>query len=266
MSLDFATIGGLLLCVVLVLAGILNNGDATTPVPLDVALGAFVDTPSLLIVGFGSVAAVAVCYPLNVFLSIIQVTKQAFLYKPRDTKAILAMLQDMSNRARREGTLALEEFIDKVDDDYFSRGVQLVVDGHEPNAIEDLLYNEIEKIKERHEQGIGMWENFALLSPAFGMIGTLIGLVKMLGNMDDPTAIGPSMAIALLTTLYGSLIANVFALPLTKKLKFRSDLEIQEKEIIAQGLLSILVRETPRFLVDRLNTQLAPSDRLEQIS
>ena len=265
MSLDFATIGGLLLCVVLVLAGIINNGDAT-PVPALVSLGAFVDTPSLLIVGFGSVAAVAICYPLNIFLSIIQVTKQAFLYKPRDTKAILAMLQDMSNRARREGTLALEEFIDKVDDDYFSRGVQLVVDGHEPNAIEDLLYNEIEKIKERHEQGIGMWENFALLSPAFGMIGTLIGLVKMLGNMDDPTAIGPSMAVALLTTLYGSLIANVVALPLTKKLKFRSDLEIQEKEIIAQGLLSILVRETPRFLVDRLNTQLAPSDRLEQIS
>ena len=265
MSLDFATIGGLLLCVVLVLAGIINNGDAT-PVPAIVSLGAFVDTASLLIVGFGSVAAVAICYPLNIFLSIIQVTKQAFLYKPRDTKAILAMLQDMSNRARREGTLALEEFIDKVDDDYFSRGVQLVVDGHEPNAIEDLLYNEIEKIKERHEQGIGMWENFALLSPAFGMIGTLIGLVKMLGNMSDPTAIGPSMAVALLTTLYGSLIANVVELPLKKKLKFRSDLEIQEKEIIAQGLLSILVRETPRFLVDRLNTQLAPSDRLEQIS
>ncbi len=265
MSVDFATIGGLLLCVVLVLAGIINNGDAATVVTPAMALGAFIDTPSILIVGFGSIAAVAICYPLNVFLSIIQVTKQAFLYKPRDTKAILAMLQDMSNRARREGTLALEEFIDKVDDDYFSRGVQLVVDGHEPNAIEDLLYNEIEKIKERHEQGIGMWENFALLSPAFGMIGTLIGLVKMLGNMDDPTAIGPSMAVALLTTLYGSLIANVVALPLTKKLKFRSDQEIQEKEIIAQGLLSILVRETPRFLVDRLNTQLAPQDRLEQI-
>ena len=93
-----------------------------------------------------------------------------------------------------------------------------------------------------------MWENFALLSPAFGMIGTLIGLVKMLGNMDDPTAIGPSMAVALLTTLYGSLIANVVALPLTKKVKSRSDQEIQEKEIIAQGLLSILVRETPMIL------------------
>lgn len=261
MSIDLATIGGLILCVVLIIFGITYGGDVS---PIE-SLAMFVDPPSVLIVLFGGTASVAICYPLDVFLGIIKVTKQAFTYTPRDTKVILAMLQDMSNRARREGTLALEEFIDKVDDDYFSRGVQLVVDGHEPAAIEDLLYNEIEKIKERHEQGIGMWENFALLSPAFGMIGTLIGLVKMLGNMSDPTSIGPAMAVALLTTLYGSLIANVVALPLTKKLKYRSDQEIQEKEIIAQGLLSILVRETPRFLVDRLNTQLAPQDRLEQI-
>lgn len=260
MSIDLATIGGLILCGVLIIFGITYGGDSPGE-----SLAMFVDPPSVLIVVFGGTASVAICYPMDVFLGIIKVTKQAFAYKPRDTKAILAMLQDMSNRARREGTLALEEFIDKVDDDYFSRGVQLVVDGHEPAAIEDLLYNEIEKIKERHEQGIGMWENFALLSPAFGMIGTLIGLVKMLGNMSDPTSIGPAMAVALLTTLYGSLIANVVALPLTKKLKYRSDQEVQEKEIIAQGLLSILVRETPRFLVDRLNTQLAPSDRLEQI-
>ena len=160
----------------------------------------------------------------------------------------------------------MEEFIDTLEDDYFSRGVQLVVDGHEPSAIEDLLYNEIEKMKERHEEGIGMWESFALLSPAFGMIGTLIGLVNMLKNLDDPTTIGPAMAVALLTTFYGSDIANVVALPLSKKLKYRSDLEIREKEIIAQGLISILVRETPRFLVDRLNTQLPPAERLEQIS
>jgi chemotaxis protein MotA len=111
-----------------------------------------------------------------------------------------------------------------------------------------------------------MWEAFALLSPAFGMIGTLIGLVNMLKNLDDPTTIGPAMAVALLTTFYGSVIANVVALPLSKKLKYRSDLEVKEKEIIAQGLISILVRETPRFLVDRLNTQLPPAERLEQIS
>ena len=265
MSLDFSTIGGLILCVVLILAGILNNGDAA-PVPPMMTLMGFYDLPSILIVGFGSIAAVAVCYPLKTYFNIVKVVRQSFAFQPRDTKNVLSILQDMSNRARREGTLALEEFIDKLDDDYFSRGVQLVVDGHEPAAIEDLLFNEIEKIKERHEQGIGMLDNFALLAPAFGMIGTLIGLVKMLGNMSDPTSIGPAMSVALLTTLYGSVIANVFAIPIAKKLKFRSDLEIREKEIIAQCLLSILVRETPRFLIDRLNTQLAPEDRLEQIS
>jgi len=256
MKPDFSTVGGLILCVVLIIGGIINGGE----------LGSFYDIPSILIVGLGSPAAVAVCYPLDKFINMFKVTRQAFTFQPRDTKEILRTLQEMSNRARREGTLALEEFIDSLEDDYFSRGVQLVVDGHEPSSIEDLLYNEIEKIKERHEEGIGMWETAALLSPAFGMIGTLIGLVNMLKNLDDPTTIGPAMATAILTTLYGSLIANVVALPISKKLKFRSDQEIQEKELIAQGLLSILVRETPRFLIDRLNTQLAPSERLEQIS
>ena len=258
MSLDVTTIGGLILCSVLVVMGILQGEGAT--------IGAFIDVPSVLIVVFGSIAAVAICYPLKAYFNIFKVTRQALFYKPRDAKAILKLLQDISNRARREGTLALEEFVDTLDDDYFSRGVQLVVDGHEPSAIEDLLYSEIDKMKERHEEGIGMWETFALLSPAFGMIGTLIGLVNMLKSLDDPTTIGPAMAVALLTTFYGSIIANVVALPLSKKLKYRSDLEVKEKEMIAQGLISILVRETPRFLVDRLNTQLAPSERLEQIS
>jgi chemotaxis protein MotA len=258
MSLDVTTIGGLILCSVLIVMGILQGENAS--------IVAFIDLPSILIVVLGSIAAVAVCYPLKAYFNIFKVTRQALFYKPRDAKSILQLLQDISNRARREGTLALEEFVDTLDDDYFSRGVQLVVDGHEPSAIEDLLYSEIDKMKERHEEGIGMWETFALLSPAFGMIGTLIGLVNMLKSLDDPTTIGPAMAVALLTTFYGSIIANVVALPLSKKLKYRSDLEVKEKEMIAQGLISILVRETPRFLVDRLNTQLAPSERLEQIS
>jgi len=262
MSIDLTTIGGLILCVVLIIAGILNGNEGT----LIEGLIPFYDLPSIFIVVLGSTAAVAMCYPIKDFMNIIPVTKQALAFQPRDNKAILATLQDMSSRARREGTLALEEFIDKLEDDYFSRGVQMVVDGHEPSAIEDLLYNEIDKIKERHEAGIGMWDTVALLAPAFGMIGTLIGLVKMLGNLSDISTIGPNMAVALLTTLYGSIISNVVAIPISKKLKFRSEQEIQEKELIAQGLLSILVRETPRFLIDRLNTQLAPDERLEQIS
>ena len=257
MSIDLATIGGLILCVVLIIFGITYGGDGS---PIE-ALAMFVDPPSVLIVLFGGTASVAICYPMDVFLGIIKVTKQAFTYTPRDTKAILAMLQDMSNRARREGTLALEEFIDKVDDDYFSRGVQLVVDGHEPAAIEDLLYNEIEKIKERHEQGIGMWENFALLSPAFGMIGTLIGLVKMLGNMSDPTSIGPAMAVALLTTMYGAILANVICLPIAQKLENASSLEAANNELIIEGVLFMQEGGNPRVLADMLASFVSPKKR-----
>ena len=139
----------------------------------------------------------------------------------------------------------------------------MVVDGHEPQAIEDMMYTEIDKIKERHDHGVEIFETIGLMAPAFGMIGTLIGLVHMLRQMDDPTKIGPSMAVALLTTLYGSLIANCFAIPMSKKLKIKSEEESQEKQLIAKGILSILARESPRFLVERLNVQLPPSERVE---
>ena len=257
MKLDYTTAIGLLVCVILIIVAIYENGS----------LDSFIQMSSILITVGGSICAVVVCFPIDVLSNVISMTKNAFFFKPRDPQEILRKLQEMSNRARREGTLALEDFIDTLDDDFFARGVQLVVDGHEPSAIEDILYNEIEKIKERHQTGVDLWEAFALLSPAFGMIGTLIGLVNMLGNLSsDMGQLGPNMATALLTTLYGSLMANIVALPLSKKLKFRSSEEAIEKELIAQGLLSILVRESPRFLVERLNAQLAPSRRLEQIS
>ncbi len=254
--MDLSTIFGMLVCFLVVTGAITIGGPII----------GFVDPTSVLVVICGSIAAVATCYPMTALKMFPKILSNAITYTPRDTKALLEILQTMSNRARREGTLSLEEFVTSIDDDFFSRGVQLVVDGHEPQAVEDILYLEIAKIEERHKMGIGMFDDLALLAPAFGMIGTLIGLVHMLGQLDDPTKIGPSMAVALLTTLYGSLISNIFALPISKKLKFRSDEELQEKEMIAQGILSILNRESPRFLVERLNVQLAPSDRFVDAS
>ena len=140
----------------------------------------------------------------------------------------------------------------------------MVVDGHDPEAIEDVLYSELDKIEERHKVNIGLMEYLGSASPALGMIGTLIGLVQMLQNMTDPSSIGPAMAVALLTTFYGSVIANVFALPIAEKLKRRSTMELAEKALIAQGLLSILSGESPRFLIDRLNVQLPPSERFQE--
>lgn len=205
--MDLSTILGMLICFTVVTFAITIGGP----------LAGFIDPTSILVVICGSIAAVATCYPMSTLKFFPKIFSNALTFTPRDTKGLLEMLQTMSNRARREGTLSLEEFVTSIDDDFFSRGVQLVVDGHEPQAVEDILYLEISKIEERHELGIGMFDDLALLAPAFGMIGTLIGLVHMLGQLDDPTKIGPSMAVALLTTLYGSLISNIFALPVAKK-------------------------------------------------
>jgi chemotaxis protein MotA len=253
--MDLTTVLGLGLCVVVIVLGALTGGP----------LYYFWNVPSVFITVCGSLMAMIACYPSRLLSNTLKITSKAIFKEPRDPQALLNMLQDMSNRARREGTLALEEFIDQLDDEFFARGVQLVVDGHEPQAVEDILFMEIEKIQERHKQGVDLFDTFALMAPAMGMIGTLIGLVHMLQNLDDPTKIGPGMATALLTTLYGSFIANVLATPIAKKLKARSDEEVAEKELIANGILSILNRESPRFLVERLNVQLAPQDRMEQV-
>ena len=254
--MDLSSIVGIILCIVLLLAAMANGGS----------LLIFVDTSSILIVVLGSTAAMGICFPMANLVGSIKVLKNAFVYQQRDSKGIITILQDMANRARREGPLALEEFIDDLGDDFFARGVQMIVDANEPDTIDDVLHTEIDKIEERHKKGIDFFDTLSMMAPAFGMIGTLIGLVQMLQNLSDPTAIGPAMAIALLTTFYGSVIANVFAAPVAKKLKFRSEEEIQEKQLIAQGLLSIVNRESPRFLVDRLNINLPPSQRVEQVS
>jgi chemotaxis protein MotA len=130
--------------------------------------------------------------------------------------------------------------------------------------VEEVLYGELDKIEERHGQSIKFWDDLGVYGPAMGLIGTLIGLVQMLQQMDDPTAIGPAMAVALLTTFYGSIIANMIGIPLANKLKMKSQQEIADKTLVAQGLLSILAGENPRFMVERLNATLAPDQRWEE--
>ena len=227
---------------------------------------AFVDGPSFFTVIVGTCGAIAICFPSPTLKAIPSVLRKAFTFTPRDPKHLLSILQDMSKRARREGTLSLEEFINNgtLEDEFFIRGIQLVVDGREPKVIEEILFTEIEKIEERHKGGMDIFNTIGALAPAFGMIGTLIGLVKMLKDMSDPAAIGPAMSVALMTTLYGSLIANCAAIPFAKKLEKRSKEEIEEKELIARGILSILARDNARFLVGKLNVRLPPSERLEE--
>lgn len=254
--MDLGTIVGLVCAFALILWGIMMGSP----------LAYFINPPSVVIVVGGSFAIMFVGYPSETVLSAWKVARNAFTTRPRRRDEVLQLMRQMSTRARREGVLALEDVARSQDDEFLRRGIQMVVDGHDPEAIEDVLYTEIDKITERHIQGADFWDYLGNIAPAMGMIGTLIGLVQMLQNLSDPSGIGPAMAVALLTTFYGSVMANVVAIPIGNKLKVRSTAEVAEKALIAQGLLSILSGESPRFLVDRLNVQLPPQERWKEAS
>jgi chemotaxis protein MotA len=251
--MDLATVGGLVVAFGLLLAAILMGG----PIIL------FIDAPSVAIVCGGTIACIFIGFPGGNIKTALGAAKNAFTTTQSDVSDTLRLLSELSNRARREGLLSLEAAAEEASDDFLKRGLRMVVDGHEADAVEDVMYSELEKIEERHKASIRVWEAVGAYSPAMGMIGTLIGLVQMLQNMADPTAIGPAMAVALLTTFYGSVIANLIGIPIANKLKIRSQQEQAGKALVAQGLLSILAGENPRFMVERLNASLAPADRLE---
>lgn len=254
--MDLATIIGLFAAFAVMVIAILTGASPII----------FLNLPSFLIVVLGSIAALFIAFPAIRVKDSFQIVKKAFTTQPQRAEEILKLMQELSIKARREGILALEETAMNNSDDFLKRGLLMVVDGQAPEAIEEILYGEMDKINERHEKGAEMFDKLGELAPAFGMIGTLIGLVQMLSNMEDPSTIGPAMAVALLTTLYGSIIANLFAIPVSKKLRIRSNEELEEKGLITQGLLSIVAGETPRFLADRLNSQLPPKQRLKEAS
>ena len=251
-SMDLATALGLAACIALILFGILSGSSITI----------FIDPASIFIVVGGTFAILFVAYPGGDVMAGMKAGKAAVFNEAFIAPDTIKLLSELSNRARREGLLSLEEAAEEATDDFLKRGLRMMADGHEAGTIESVLFDEIIKIGERHKVNIGIWDGLGTYAPAMGMIGTLIGLVQMLQAMSDPTAIGPAMAVALLTTFYGSLMANLLGLPIANKLKQRSKEEIAHKELIAQGLLSILNGENPRFMVERLNAQIPPSQRV----
>jgi chemotaxis protein MotA len=246
---------GLLTAFGLILAAIFYGGSAL----------AFIDPPSILIVIGGTTATLAVGFPTKrLKTAFLKASRPAFRNLEYDAEGTIKMLSELSNRARREGLLSLETAADEAEDEFLARGLRLMADGHEAGTIESVMFGELDKTSERHNESILVYDSIGVFGPAMGLIGTLIGLVQMLGKLDDPTAIGPAMAVALLTTFYGSVLANVVGLPLAQKLKCRSAQEVAYKELIMAGLLSILAGENPRFMVERLNATLAPDQRLEE--
>ena len=244
--MDIATIIGLVSGVGLVLWAIMSK----------TSIMIFVDTGSVAIVVGGAISAVLIAFPIKNVASIAKVIKKALFTKPKNPLVVIEDLVRYAEIARRDGILALESVAQEADDPFVISGIQLAVDGTDPELVEQMLNSELESLADRHADGKAMLDALGKYAPAFGMIGTLVGLVIMLQNMDDPNAIGPGMAIALLTTLYGSMVANMAALPMADKLALRSQEELLLKSIVIRGVMAIQSGDNPRIVEQKLKTFL----------
>ncbi|MCA1986401.1 MAG: MotA/TolQ/ExbB proton channel family protein [Desulfovibrio sp.] len=249
--MDLATIIGIVLAFGLVVGAIVTAGSILT----------FIDIPSMLIVGGGTFGTILVNYPLKHVISVMGVVKNAFFTKAESPTDVISQFMEYANRARREGILSLEPIIKEIDDVFLRKGLQLTVDGLEPQAIQEILETELSYLEERHESGAEIMTAFGSFAPAMGMIGTVIGLIMMLQNMSDPSTIGPSMAVALITTFYGAILANLVFLPIAGKLKLRSKEEVLIRAMVMEGILAISKGENPRIIEEKLTSYIAPKHR-----
>jgi chemotaxis protein MotA len=249
--MDLASVIGIVLGVGFVLFGIMAGGS----------LSQFIDVKSIMIVVGGTIGATMINYPLGSFLGAIKVAREAFFHTEKSPLGIIEILVSFAETARREGILSLEQQAESLEDVFLKTGITLAVDGTEPEHIRDIMTTEINFIAERHKVNAGLFEAMGMLCPAFGMIGTLIGLVNMLAGMSDPSSIGPAMAVALITTLYGAFLANLVFLPIAGKLKIRSANELLIKELCVEGIMSIQSGDNPRIVEDKLKAFIAPSLR-----
>ena len=224
-------------------------------------LSIFINVPSIMIVFGGTFGNTLVHYPFGDVFDAINVAKKTLLHKEISVNDLILQLMEFANHARKEGILALQGAMESVEDDFLKKAMQMAVDGQEPETLRSMLNTEIEYIQERHGKGADIFLAIAAYAPAMGMVGTLIGLVQMLQTMDDPAAIGPAMAVALLTTFYGAVIANVFCAPMAGKLKNRSASEVLTKTLIIEGMQSILSGENPRIMEQKLHAFIAPKLR-----
>jgi chemotaxis protein MotA len=223
----------------------------------------FIDIPSLGIVIGGTLGAVLIAYPAKYLGNLSSVIKNIFSNTPRDHQGTIKQIVEFAEQARREGILCLEARSQEVKDEFLKKGIQLAVDGTEPELIKDIMQTEINYIDERHDTNYNIMATVADLAPAFGMIGTLIGLVLMLANMSDPNAIGPAMAVALITTLYGAITANLIFKPFESKLKSLHLEEMQMKTLMLEGVMSLQSGDNPKIVQWKLESFIDPATRIK---
>jgi len=224
-------------------------------------VGAFVNLPALMITAGGTLAATLINYPLKDMLRVFKVIKNAFLHTMESPEQMIRDLVLFAEKARREGLLALEKEVSSIEDPFMKGGLEMAIDGLDPDLVTSMLRMELTFVTDRHKRGQGMFKAMGKFAPAFGMIGTLIGLIQMLQSIEDPSAIGPGMAVALITTFYGTLIANLVCIPLAGKLETISEHEIMVKELIIEGIRSIQSGDSPRVVDRKLKSFLSPKMR-----
>ncbi len=250
--MDISTIIGLVAGLIFVIISIALGGGE---VPR------FLDWPSVMIVFGGIISALFVSYPMVKLIEGFKTVKHAFSKKDINPTEVISKINELALSARKEGLLALEEIAQGMDDQFLQKGILLIVDGTDAELLRSILETEIAFVENRHKDNQKFWDSIAELGPAWGMIGTLIGLIIMLDNLNDPSTLGPKMAVALITTFYGSMIANLVATPISNKLKLKSSEEILHKQVMVEGLLSIQAGENPRVIEEKLKAFLSPGTR-----
>jgi len=221
----------------------------------------YIDIPSVIIVVIGSLAPILLGNPLSRVMKVGAYLGVVFKVPNYNEGKLIADLVGFAERARREGLLALEDNIEDLDDAFMRKGIQLVVDGTDPEVIKTILYTEVDKLEARHSEGSTLFAFWGSMAPAFGMLGTVIGLIAMLANLSDSAGLAKGMATSLITTMYGSMMANILFIPIGKKLEDRNQVEVRSREIIVEGILSIQSGDNPRILLEKLLSFLPPKER-----
>lgn len=252
--MDIASLLGIILGLVLLIYGIIDNAGLN-------GFMSYLNYPSAIITFGGSFAATLASYSLPDFIAGLKSFALIFKVPALNTTDMIKKIIDLSNIARKEGLLSLEEAATDLDEPFLKKGILLIVDGTDPELVRAIMETELVSIEGRHRNLISFWDTLGTMGPAWGMIGTLVGLINMLNNMSDPSSIGPSMAVALITTLYGSVLANWLCAPVANKLKADNASEMMQKEVMIEGLLSIQAGENPRVIEEKLKSFLAPKDR-----
>lgn len=247
--MDLATLLGMVGAIGIVLAAILTGGSALV----------FVNVPSILIVLGGTVMVVMIKFSMGQFFGAFKVALTAFINKAADPEELIEKIVELANVARKEGMLALEN--QEIDSEFLDEGIKMLIDGNSREVVNTVLSKDMQQTIQRHTWGAKVFSATADVAPAMGMIGTLIGLVQMLSNMSDPKSIGPAMAVALLTTLYGAIIANMVAMPIADKLTLRKADELRIRSMCIDGVLAIQEGQNPRIIESMLKAYLEPAKR-----